>query len=176
MDDKQAEAETTQPPAVEKETGIALEGDYPHNHRLRAEALAKEGKDEDPGGIISKEIIAATAERLALEEAAEEQRKADEVAAEEAAKHAANETDEQRKAREATEAAAKVLEAAQARFAAGDIPEDLIDAAKPDDADDRLIGKDDLVKIAGDEKVELKTSYSKADIAVAIMVARSTEG
>lgn len=63
-DGKAPEAAEFSPPLVEADTGIALDGDYPVNHRLRAERLAEEGKDSDPGGVISDELIAATKERL----------------------------------------------------------------------------------------------------------------
>ena len=36
----------------------------PANHRLRAEALAAEGKRKDPDGLISDQLIADTAARL----------------------------------------------------------------------------------------------------------------
>lgn len=53
------------PAPIEEGTGIALDGnDLPINHRLRAERLALDGKDEDPGGIISPELIADASDRL----------------------------------------------------------------------------------------------------------------
>lgn len=53
------------PPRVEKETGIAIDGDdLPVNHRLRAERLALDGKDSDPGGVVSNDLIADAGERL----------------------------------------------------------------------------------------------------------------
>jgi hypothetical protein len=59
---------TWEPPAVEPESGIAIDGDgLPVNHRLRAERLADAGKDSDPGGVISDELIADAKERLERE-------------------------------------------------------------------------------------------------------------
>lgn len=57
--------------ARRREDGVYLhgEGDLPLNHRLRAEALAVAGLEEDPEGLISEELIAGTAERLAVEAA-----------------------------------------------------------------------------------------------------------
>lgn len=56
------------PARTDPETGIALDGhDLPVNHRLRAEALADMGKDEDPTGDISPELIANTKARLTAE-------------------------------------------------------------------------------------------------------------
>jgi hypothetical protein len=63
-----APGETWSPPKVEDGTGIAVDGDgLPVNHRLRAERLADDGKDEDPGGVIAPELIADAADRLAAE-------------------------------------------------------------------------------------------------------------
>lgn len=85
MDDRPADAETeiveTAPAATDKETGVALDGDYPHNHRLRAEAMARDELAEDPDGLISPELIADATRRLeaearAAELRAEEERKA----------------------------------------------------------------------------------------------------
>lgn len=57
--------ETWSPPQFAEENGIAIDGDgLPVNHRLRAEALVDAGKDEDPGGMISPELIENTRERL----------------------------------------------------------------------------------------------------------------
>jgi len=62
-----SEDETWSPPKVD-ENGVALDGhDLPVNHRLRAEALADAGKDKDPGDMVSPELIAETADRLATE-------------------------------------------------------------------------------------------------------------
>lgn len=61
----------TAPPIVAEGTGVVMEGDYPHNHRLRAEALARDGKEEDPLGWISPELIADAKGRLEAEERAE---------------------------------------------------------------------------------------------------------
>ena len=64
-------AKTTKPPETRKD-GVAMEAGLPANHRLRAEALVANGKTEDPGGIISKALIADTKERIkALKEANE---------------------------------------------------------------------------------------------------------
>jgi len=60
------------PPATNEE-GHALEGEYPHNRRLRAEALAKAGKTTDPDGIVTDELIAETADRLEREDRAAEE-------------------------------------------------------------------------------------------------------
>jgi hypothetical protein len=49
------------------EQGFAIDGGLPVNHRLRAEALAKAGRDTDPAGAITPEAIAAAGERLAAE-------------------------------------------------------------------------------------------------------------
>lgn len=54
---------------INTETGVAFDGDYPANARLRAEALAADGKASDPTGIVSDELIAATADRVASEKA-----------------------------------------------------------------------------------------------------------
>lgn len=62
----------TNGPSTEPETGVALDGDYPLNHRLRAEALAAEGKSEDPGGLVSPELIADAGERMERAKAAED--------------------------------------------------------------------------------------------------------
>lgn len=70
--------ENTAPPAVAEDTGIALVGKYPLNHRLRAEALHKAGVKSDPDNIIDAEAIAAAGPRIAAAEKAEkaEQREA----------------------------------------------------------------------------------------------------
>lgn len=60
----------TAPPAIIAETGVAMDGDYPHNHRLRAEALAKAGEASDPDGIVTDELIADAGERIEREEEA----------------------------------------------------------------------------------------------------------
>lgn len=56
-----------EPPQTDRETGVAFYGKYPANHRLRAEALAKEGKAADPDDIVSAELIADAGQRLAQE-------------------------------------------------------------------------------------------------------------
>lgn len=65
----------TAPPAQDPETGVALAGGYPVNHRLRAEALFKAGKEEDPDAIVSNELIADAGARLKADEAAEAARR-----------------------------------------------------------------------------------------------------
>lgn len=78
-----AEAETetpteTAPFKVRESDGVALDGDYPHNHRLRAEALAADGKTSDPDGLVSDELIADAGERVRrIEEAEAEARRLD---------------------------------------------------------------------------------------------------
>jgi len=54
-----------------REDGVHLygEGGLPLNHRLRAEALVAAGEKKDPDGLISPELIADTAERMAAETA-----------------------------------------------------------------------------------------------------------
>lgn len=75
----------TAPPAMDVETGVAMDGEFPHNHRLRAEALAKAGKATDPGGLISDELIADAKARLARLEEAEKSVAAEEAKAAKAA-------------------------------------------------------------------------------------------
>jgi len=65
---------TTQPEAAGQDDwsppkprgdGVYVCGDgLPLNHRLRAEELVRAGDRSDPGGMISDEMIAETAERL----------------------------------------------------------------------------------------------------------------
>jgi hypothetical protein len=60
------------PPKTTSEGVAVIEtpnGEYPVNHRLRAEAMARDGLTTDKDGRISDELIAATAERLDREEA-----------------------------------------------------------------------------------------------------------
>lgn len=82
------------------------------------------------------------------------------------------ETDEQRaerEAREAEEAAdAERLEAAHAAFNAGTVPTDLLKEGTTE-----LKTEADLRTIATNESVTLKSSMTKAEIAVAIMAARA---
>lgn len=52
------------PPKSDPETGVALYGDLPLNHRLRAEALADAGASEDPDGLILPELIEDARTRL----------------------------------------------------------------------------------------------------------------
>lgn len=68
-DDAENDAPEWSPPKHEAGTGIALYGDLPLNHRLRAEALADAGATEDPDGLITPELIADTAARLEAERA-----------------------------------------------------------------------------------------------------------
>jgi len=59
------------PPKLDEKTGVALHGDYPVNSRLRAEALASDGKAEDPDGLVSRELIEDAGKRLAADREAE---------------------------------------------------------------------------------------------------------
>lgn len=61
------------------ERGFGIVDSLPANHRLRAEALVGAGKDEDPHGHVSRELIADTKDRLEREAAAAKE--ADEAAA-----------------------------------------------------------------------------------------------
>lgn len=45
--------------------GTFLAGQFPLNHRLRAEALAASGAKSDPDGLIGPELIADAEKRLA---------------------------------------------------------------------------------------------------------------
>lgn len=85
------------------------------------------------------------------------------------------ETDEEREAREAREAEAEALKpyfaAAEADFDAKRIPDDLIDADKPDSDADRLISAKKLGEVATAE--ELTVKGSKRDVAIQIMAARA---
>jgi hypothetical protein len=56
-------------PKVDEKTGAPMDGQWPHNHRLRAEAMAKAGLDKDPDGMIPPALILDAAERIAAEEA-----------------------------------------------------------------------------------------------------------
>lgn len=60
----------TEAPKTAKD-GVAMNGRYPVNHRLRAEALAAADKAEDPDGIVSKEAISGAGKRLARKAKAE---------------------------------------------------------------------------------------------------------
>jgi len=66
-----AETQSTDP--IRNEEGFALivteNGTYPANHRLRAEAMARDGVTTDADGMISDELIASTKDRLAREDA-----------------------------------------------------------------------------------------------------------
>lgn len=72
----------TAPPIVAEETGVAMHGKYPLNHRLRAEALAKAGRKSDPDDLITDSVIEATRDRIDQEKAAAEREAAKEKAAE----------------------------------------------------------------------------------------------
>lgn len=74
VDGEAPEAAEHGPPMIEADTGIALDGDYPVNHRLRAERLVAEGKTSDPGGVIGDELIADTATRMEGDKRAEAER------------------------------------------------------------------------------------------------------
>lgn len=97
--------------------------------------------------------------------------------ASEASVESSTETDEdraKREAAEAEEAADKArLEAAHAAFDKGEIPTDLVNADAAADADDKLIAKDKLVEIAKAESAVIKSSFTKAELAHAIMAARA---
>lgn len=70
-DKTETETETvTLPPAMDAETGVAMDGEFPHNHRLRAEAMARAGVETDEAGVITDELIAETVERLKRDDAA----------------------------------------------------------------------------------------------------------
>lgn len=66
-----AEGKVEWSPARPNEDGVYLEGDWPHNQRLRAEALAKAGKDEDPDGIVDADAIKGAKGRLDRQAAAD---------------------------------------------------------------------------------------------------------
>lgn len=67
----------TAPPAMNAETGVAMDGDYPHNHRLRAEALSRAGKEADPDGLVSDDVIADAGKRMEAADKAAKQAEAD---------------------------------------------------------------------------------------------------
>lgn len=73
-------------PPHQTEAGVAMiataNGEYPANHRLRAEAMARAGVTHDEDGLIGDDLIASTKDRLEREDA-----EADRVAAREAAAH-----------------------------------------------------------------------------------------
>lgn len=51
-------------PATVTQDGVHLHGEFPVNHRLRAEAIVKKGRKTDPDGLITEDFIAETAKRL----------------------------------------------------------------------------------------------------------------
>jgi hypothetical protein len=55
----------TAPPVIRPVDGVAMQGDYPLNSRLRAEALAAAGVDRDPEALVTAELIADAKERMA---------------------------------------------------------------------------------------------------------------
>lgn len=69
----EAEAETDAPAELNESTKILADAGFgvvegwPANHRLRAEAILKEGLSSDPTGAVTDEFIASTKERLAAE-------------------------------------------------------------------------------------------------------------
>lgn len=67
----------TLPPAIDEATGFALQGGYPVNARLRAEALADAGQTTDPEALIDDNLITSTAERLEAERADAQKAQAD---------------------------------------------------------------------------------------------------
>lgn len=70
MDNEQNDApDEFREAVVVRETGVAMHGEYPLNSRLRAEALAGDGKGEDPDKLVTPELIADAADRLAREKA-----------------------------------------------------------------------------------------------------------
>lgn len=70
------------PETIEEGTGVPLDGDgLPVSHRLRAERLARDGKGSDPGGVITDDLIADTAKRVANEDKAADAAKAAELKA-----------------------------------------------------------------------------------------------
>jgi len=69
MNHEEAASVETEAPRTD-EAGVAMDGDYPANHRLRAEALAADNKVEDPDNIVSPELIADAADRVEAEEKA----------------------------------------------------------------------------------------------------------
>jgi hypothetical protein len=73
---KDGEVKATGLPQADKDTGVAMYGEFPLNHRLRAEALADAGLDKDPDGIVTAELIKDAGERLERDAKAEEDRKA----------------------------------------------------------------------------------------------------
>lgn len=55
--------------STDPETGFATDGEWPVNHRLRAEAMARAGVTHDDAGEIEDWLIAETKDRLAAEDA-----------------------------------------------------------------------------------------------------------
>lgn len=73
--------DASKPPAVREGDGVAMNGSYPHNHRLRAEALVKAGRKSDPDKLITDELIEDTKTRLAAQTKADAKAAADKAAA-----------------------------------------------------------------------------------------------
>lgn len=71
-----ADDDMTAPAKTDPETGTTFVGDYPLNHRKRAEALAKARKTSDPDGLIPDELIVDAKERVARLDVAEREAKA----------------------------------------------------------------------------------------------------
>lgn len=76
MNHEEAASVETEAPRTDG-AGVTMDGDYPANHRLRAEALAADGKSEDPLGYVSPELIADAGARVAAETKAREDAEAD---------------------------------------------------------------------------------------------------
>lgn len=69
MGDKPGAVIATAAPRTDK-SGRAMLGDYPFNHRLRAEALSAAGVEKDPDGVVTPAAIVAAGARVAALEAA----------------------------------------------------------------------------------------------------------
>lgn len=70
MDDPATDAPEWSPPVHDEKTNVAMQGGYPLNFRLRAEALAADGKATDPESLIEDDLIADAAGRLEREKKA----------------------------------------------------------------------------------------------------------
>lgn len=74
MDDTatdQAEAAPALAPAVAElaDQGFAIQGAFPANHRLRAEALVAAGLASDPDGIVADDLVTDARDRIAADAA-----------------------------------------------------------------------------------------------------------